>query len=94
MECVRGRPGRGFKVLRLSARRRQKLMAAFRASYLWLGTVADSGLAVADAAVRAMGVGEDAGSRTSWSVAGVCSAMPELRHQEGKHELGGNDGNG
>lgn len=32
-------------------------------------------------------VGEAAGSRTSWSVAVVCSAMPKLRHQEGKHEL-------
>lgn len=46
-----------------------------------------------DAAVGAVGVGDDAGSRTSWSIAGVCSAMPELRHQEGKHELGRSDGN-
>lgn len=75
-------------------RRRRKLMAAFRASYLWLWTVAGTGLAVADAAVGTVGVGENAGSRTSWSVAGVCSAMPELRHQEGKHELGRSDGDG
>ncbi|KAL7904418.1 hypothetical protein GGI35DRAFT_201584 [Trichoderma velutinum] len=66
-----------------------------QASYLW--TVAATGLAAADTAVEAVmgldvgvgvGVGEAAGSRTSWSVAVVCSAMPKLRHQEGKHELG------
>lgn len=63
-----------------------------QASYLW--TVAATGLAAADTAVEAavglgegVGVGEAAGSRTSWSVAVVCSAMPKLRHQEGKHEL-------
>lgn len=94
MECVGGRPGQGVEALRLSVRRRRKLMAAFRASYLWLWTVAGTGLAVADAVVGAVGVGENAGSRTSWSVAGVCSAMPELRHQEGKHKLGRSDGDG
>lgn len=65
-----------------------------QASYLW--TVTATGLAAADTAVEAavglgegedVGVGEAAGSRTSWSVAVVCSAMPKLRHQEGKHEL-------
>lgn len=71
-----------------------------QASYLW--TVVATGLAAADTAVKAaevmglgeregvgvgVGVGEAAGSRTSWSVAVVCSAMPKLRHQEGKHEL-------
>lgn len=65
-----------------------------QASYLW--TVAATGLAAADTAVEAavglgegegVDVGEAAGSRTSWSVAVVCSAMPKLRHQEGKHEL-------
>lgn len=58
--------------------------------------MAATGLAAADTAVEAaevlglgegVGVGEAAGSRTSWSVAVVCSAMPKLRHQEGKHEL-------
>lgn len=60
--------------------------------------MAVTGLAAADTAVEAaevmglgvgvgVGVGEAAGSRTSWSVAVVCSAMPKLRHQEGKHEL-------
>lgn len=43
------------------------------------------------AGVEAAGDEDDAGSRTSWSVADVCSAMPKLRHQEGKHELGKGD---
>ncbi|RFU80244.1 hypothetical protein TARUN_1919 [Trichoderma arundinaceum] len=59
------------------------------ASYLW--KVAVTGLAAADTAVEAVGAEDDAGSRTSWSVADVCSAMPKLRHQEGKHELGKED---
>lgn len=56
--------------------------------------MAVTGLAASDTAVEAVGVGlgvgegDAAGSRTSWSVAVVCSAMPKLRHQEGKHELG------
>jgi hypothetical protein len=53
-------------------------------SYLW--AVAVTGLAAADTAVEAVGEGDAAGSRTSWSVAVLCSAMPKLRHQEGKHE--------
>lgn len=79
----------------------QLYMSCSQASYLV--TVAATGLAAADTAVEAAvvglgagvgvgvdvgeGVGEAAGSRTSWSVAVVCSAMPKLRHQEGKHEL-------
>lgn len=57
--------------------------------------MAATGLAAADTVVEAVvgfgvgvDVGEAVGSRTSWSVAVVCSAMPKLRHQEGKHELG------
>lgn len=96
---MRGRLGQGFNVLRSSVRSRWKLMAAFTASYLWLWMVAGRGLAAADAtvaavaAVGAVGVKDDAGSRTSWSVADVCSAMPKLRHREGRHELGRGDGN-
>lgn len=90
---MRVRPGQGFNVLRSSVRSRWRLVAAFGASYLWLWTVAGASLAAADAAVGAVGVKDDAGSRTSWSVADVCSAMPKLRHQEGKHELGRGDGN-
>ncbi|KAL7957050.1 hypothetical protein V8C34DRAFT_192204 [Trichoderma compactum] len=71
----------------------QLYISCSQASYLV--TVAATGLAAADTAVEAAvvglgageGVGEAAGSRTSWSVAVVCSAMPKLRHQEGKHEL-------
>lgn len=62
-------------------------LAAWRAEDLViLWTVAVPGLAAADTAVEAVGEGDAAGSRTSWSVAVLCSAMPKLRHQEGKHE--------
>lgn len=62
-------------------------LAAWRAEDLViLWAVAVTGLAAADTAVEAVGEGDAAGSRTSWSVAVLCSAMPKLRHQEGKHE--------